>query len=186
MANTIITGASTSTVTLNTNEVLAVTSTGSLFVPGGVINGSAATGQSVTIAGYVEVVYLWLAGANNVSISQSGIFRGHGGGTDIYLGVDTLGNVTGGSILNNAGMIVADANNITMFGDNNLVQNSVTILSRFLSVSLRPVKTLRLTAAPLHHAILVPLTCRKMARVSRIPARSAPTAFRRWRGLRAI
>jgi len=136
MPNTVITSASTAGVTLATNEFLAVTPSGSIVAPTEIINGAGATGQTVSIAGYVELLYLWLGGANTINISQSGVFYGHGLGTNLYVGTDGLASTfTGGSMLNNAGMIVSEANGIRMFGDGNLIQNTGTITAELGTVS---------------------------------------------------
>jgi len=131
----VITTATTSGVILATSENLAVTASGSIFAPTQVIDGSNGTNQSVTIAGYVETFYLWLGGANQVNITQSGVYAGHSGATSLFVGLDAIGTPTGGSVINNAGLITADNNGIKMFGGSNLLFNTGTIVAEGFGVS---------------------------------------------------
>ncbi|MFT3987270.1 hypothetical protein [Aestuariivirga sp.] len=131
----VISTATTTGVTLATNDFLAVTPSGSIVAPSASIDGTSGTGQTVSIAGYVEVLYLWMGGANTVNISQSGVFYGHGLGTDLFIGRDLNNVMTGGSMLNNAGMIVSEANGVRMFGDGNLLQNTGTITAELGTVT---------------------------------------------------
>ena len=85
-------------VTPGTGECLTVRT----VAPSTTVDGTNGTGQSVTIAGQVEMFYIWLGGGNTVNITQSGSFYRHGAGTNIYVGVDSVAKTTGGNVLNNA------------------------------------------------------------------------------------
>lgn len=125
MTATVISTNTTLTVTLTAlGDSLTVLSSGSIVAPTGIIDGSNLTQQSVTIAGFVDVAYIWLAGNDHVVITASGTFFGHSPQC-IFVGVNILGNVeTGSSTIDNFGLIIADHNAIQMFGTENQILNA--------------------------------------------------------------
>ena len=136
MANTVVSTNTTAAVFLGANEHLTVLGSGSIVNYNAVVDGSVNIGQTVSIAGYVEMSYMWLAGQNIVSIGSSGTFISHGLAQGIYIGVSFSNVITGNCTVNNAGLISADVEAVTMFGSLNRLNNTGSIYSTGLTVDL--------------------------------------------------
>ena len=116
---------------------LIVSPTGTIIATGSVIDGRDATGQFVSIAGYVDIGFLWLGGQNNINIASGGVFNGHSRDTSIFVGDNgNFSVVTGGTTLNNHGAIFADHNAIKLFGTSNVINNTGDISANIQAIEV--------------------------------------------------
>ena len=138
MTTTVISTNTTNGINLAlVGDGLVVTQSGSIVNPIADIAGKDLTGQFVTIAGLVEMRFIWMGGADTINISSSGIFNGHSTGTSIFIGTNSSQTVTHGhSTLNNQGEISATFDGVEFFSTNNVLTNSGSIFAQNVAINM--------------------------------------------------